>query len=181
MISAAVKQHKENHKNVGNVARLPGLFMYYVIGTIHALSLQLWNMVTSLNPFDTFTTSNPSIREKKRSVSWKYLAPVVEAKSILKAVSKESRHAKLNGLLVSLLSFALEKQYIELIQQECMPSEIQSTINVVRPVHLAGGLALRGKCIGNSIGAFVTRCLSTQSILATSYHVFAAFPTTFTE
>lgn len=154
MVIAIMEKEKRKMKSISIASRLAALFMFNVVGTIYALSMQFWNMFTSPpNPFETFTKKS-NVGVTPRSISWKYLASVKEAKSVLKTVSKETRHATLNDMFVSILSSALEKQYHKLQDHEDIHDAIQSTINVVCPVHLSGGL--RGKSIGNSIGAFVT-------------------------
>lgn len=146
------KQRKAKHTSIAS--RLIAWFAYYIIGTIYALSVQFWNMFTSPpNPFDAFTKKS-STGVKPRSVSWKYLTSVNEAKSVLNVVSGEAMHATLNDLFVSILSSALEKQYRELREHKCIVDAFQSTLNIVCPVHLPGNS--HNKSIGNTIGAFVT-------------------------
>ena len=149
----ALEKYKMHAQNVGVLHRLVGLVMYYVFGSIFALSLQLWNMFTSTNPFDEFI-KDPKDKDNKRSVSWKYLATIDDAKSVTKSISSD---LKLNDLFIALLSSALEKQYQELKAKSDVSktsSKCPSSVRVVVPVHLTGAI-LPGQTIGNKIGAFV--------------------------
>ncbi|KAL7549425.1 hypothetical protein ACHAWF_012696 [Thalassiosira exigua] len=149
----AVEKYKAQARKMGLVQKVLGLVMYYVFGSIYALSLQAWNMMTSTpNPFDQFI--NDKENKSKRSVSWKYLASIEEAKSVARMIS---RRTKLNDLFAALLSSALERQYKDLNAKSETPktsSKCPSSVNVVVPVHLQGSV-LPGQQIGNKIGAFV--------------------------
>lgn len=124
---------------------IAGIILYYIVGTIKALSSQLWNMATSSNPFDELIDNEKQC--KTRSIAWKKLADIDDAKALVKRIETK---ATLNDLFVTLLSAALEKQY-----EEFKPNSYPSSVNIVIPVHLSGGLSLPGESIGNKIGAFV--------------------------
>jgi hypothetical protein len=83
------------------------------------------------------------------------LTSVDEAKSTLKAVS--SKHITLNALFVSILSSALEKQYRALNEHNIISQDLQSTVSIVCPVNLRGGIILPDGKIGNEIGAFAMK------------------------
>lgn len=153
-LQSALDKQTSLMKRAGLISRLLTWLMYYIVGSIYALSVQFWNMITSSNPFDIFAIGS-RMQERKRSVAWRYLASVQEAKSTLKANSRLPKHATLNDLFVSILSRALEKQY-QVLQNSSSPKQTQPTVNIVCPVHLSGGVGPPGRCIGNSIGAFVT-------------------------
>ena len=140
-------------QKVGSIQRLVCLFMYYAIGSIYAISLQLWNMIFSSNPFEVFTKNLPDT-ENKSSVDWAYLADIEDAKNVAKSVS---RHTKLNDLFVALLGAALERQYQDLKEKSNASREIcfkpPSSVNIVVPVSLR---RYPWEEIGNNIGAFVT-------------------------
>ena len=153
-LQRAMDKKKSLIKSKGFISRFLTWTMYFIVGSIYALSVQFWNMITSSNPFDIFKTSSRTL-EKKRSVAWKYLASVQEAKSTLKANCRLPKRVTLNDLFVSLLSKALEKQY-QILQDSSIPTKTQPTVNIVCPVYLKGGASLTSRCIGNSIGAFVT-------------------------
>jgi hypothetical protein len=154
MIFNAIRKKNRLLKHAGIASRLSSFIRYYFCGSIYALSKQFWNMTVSTNPFEIFSVSS-TVGKKKRSVAWKYLATVQEAKATLKAISSLTKHATLNDLFVSLLSSALEKQYSELSDYYSISYKIQPSVNIVCPVHLDGGV-LPDNGIGNSIGAFVT-------------------------
>lgn len=149
----AVEKYKLHAKKMGAIKVAGGFFLYYVLGSIIALSRQLWNMLTSTNPFDEFTSKEAKGRGNERSVCWKSLASVDDAKSVAKAISKST---KLNDLFVALLGKALERQYQELKANAGQPtSRCQNYINIAVTAHLTGAI-LPGQDIGNKIGAFVT-------------------------
>ena len=157
MILDAIKKHKMQSEKDALFLRIIslviGFIVYYIFGTVKAISIQLWNMMTSSNPFDEFT-KNPADQGATRSVSWKHLAPLDEAKSVMKSISNRST---LNDLFVTVLGSAIQKQYEELKSndKDSKPTKCPSTVNIVIPVHLAGGVILPGHSIGNKIGAFV--------------------------
>jgi len=153
----ALDKYKKNSKKVGMVLRLVGLVVYYVFGSMFAASHQLRNMLTSTNPFDVFI-KDAGEEDNERSLSWKCLTTVDDAKSVTRSVSKQ---IKLNDLFVALLSSALERRYQELKDDDSYASKstysgkCPSYVNVVVPVHLTGSI-LPGQPIGNKIGAFVS-------------------------
>ncbi len=130
------------------VTLIVGIIWYHIVGSIKALSAQLWNMFTSSNPFHDVVVNDERYKKRsKRSIAWKKLADVNDAKELVKRLETK---ATLNDLFVTLLSVALEKQY-----EEFKPKSYPSSVNIVIPVHLSGGLTLPGESIGNKIGAFV--------------------------
>ncbi|KAL7541701.1 hypothetical protein ACHAXR_011146 [Thalassiosira sp. AJA248-18] len=151
MMNDEVEKYKQHAKNVGPLHRLFGLVMYYVFGSIFALTLQLWNMLTSTNPFDEFTNDTKDM-ENNRSVAWKYLATIDDAKFLTKCISKNT---KLNDLFVALLGSALERQYKDLKAKSdsSKMSRCPPSVNVVVPVSLR---LYPWEAIGNKIGCFVT-------------------------
>ncbi|KAL9190638.1 hypothetical protein ACHAXT_000344 [Thalassiosira profunda] len=153
MMIDALEEYKLRAKKVGLLQKLTGYILYYVVGSIYALSLQFWGMLTSRNPFDVFTAA-PRDKIGKRSVAWKHLAPVDECKSVAKSISKQT---KLNDLFVALLGSALERQYTELMDNSGVstPTKLPPTVNIVVTAHLTGSI-LPWQSIGNRIGAFVT-------------------------
>lgn len=157
MILDAVGKHKLHAKKIGffhsATSLVIGVLVYWVFGSIVALSAQFLNMMVSSNPFDEFAVVESHENDTNpRSVAWKKLTTVQEAKSVVRSLSI---YVKLNDLFVTLLGRALERQYSELKANGGDDVKCPSTINIVVPVHLTGGVILPHQSIGNKIGAFV--------------------------
>jgi hypothetical protein len=152
IMSDAIQKHRAHARNINAFKKIFRFVMYYIFGSAVALALQIWNMLTLTNPFDEFT-NDKELKESTRSVSWKFLTTVEEAKSVTKAISNQTC---LNDLFVALLVSALERQYKELKSKSAISwSKGPSSVGVVVPVHLTGTI-LPGQSIGNNIGAFVS-------------------------
>lgn len=151
IMSAAIQKHEAHVRNICALKRIVRFVVYYIFGSIVALSLQIWNMLTLTNPFDEFAKERDP-KENTRSVSWKFLTTVEEAKSVTKAISNQTC---LNDLFVALLGSALERQYQELKTSSISSTKGPSSVGIVVPVHLAGTI-LPGQSISNNIGAFVS-------------------------
>ena len=151
LMSEAIQEHRARARNISTLKRIAWHVMYYVFGSVVALSRQIWMMLTMTNPFDKFT-NDKDLRESTRSVSWKVLSTVEDAKSVTKAISSQTC---LNDLFVSLLGSALERQYQELNAKSTISCKGPSSVGIVIPVHLTGSI-LPGQSIGNDIGAFVS-------------------------
>ncbi len=148
----AMQKRRTHASSICAFKRTLWFVMYYVIGSFVAISLQVWNMLTLTNPFDEFTKDEEP-KESTRSVSWKFLTTVDEAKSVTKSISGQTC---LNDLFVALLGSALEKQHQELqAKSSSSLSKVPSYIGVVVTVHLIGSI-LPGQSISNNIGAFVS-------------------------
>eukprot|EP00984_Skeletonema_dohrnii_P014945 scaffold6400_cov143-Skeletonema_dohrnii-CCMP3373.AAC.3 len=143
-----IETHKQRILRTSFIRRalsfIVGSLTYYVFGSIVALTLQAWNMIVSSNPFEEFMKRGSCA---ERSVSWKYLASVEDAKRVTKSIKKG---AKLNDLFVACLTSAIERQY------ECLSRNNRDTtsVNLIVTTHLRGGIILPGESIGNKIGAF---------------------------
>ena len=127
-----------------------GSLTYYIFGSIVALTLQAWNMVVSSNPFEKFMKKGSS---SERSVSWKYLASVEDAKRVTKSIKKG---AKLNDLFVACLTSAIERQYDSISKSNNISTKSKdpTSVNLIVTTHLKGGIILPSESIGNKIGAF---------------------------
>ena len=148
-----VDKYKTQVKKMGVIKRLVGFILYYVLGSVVAITQQLYNMLTSVNPFNAVTDTNIE-SVGKRSVCWKYLAKVDDAKAVAKTIG---HHTKLNDLFVALLGRALEKQYQLLeAKSETKPTKCPSSVNIVVTAHLTGSI-LPNQSISNKVGAFVSR------------------------
>lgn len=150
----AVDKYKTQVKKMGMIKRLVGYVMYYLLGSIIAIFQQVWNMITSVNPFNAVIDTNNIESVGKRSVCWKYLAKVEDAKAVARTIG---HHTKLNDLFIALLGRALEKQYQQLeAKSETKPVKCPSSISIVITAHLTGSI-LPGQSISNKVGAFVSR------------------------
>jgi len=150
-----IETHKQRILRTSFIRRalsfIIGSVTYYIFGSIIALTLQAWNMAFSSNPFEEFMK-----RESydKRSVSWKYLASVEDAKRVTKSIKKG---AKLNDLFVACLTSAIERQYESISRnKKCLGNKRRGpkSVNLIVTTHLRGGIILPGESIGNKIGAF---------------------------
>jgi hypothetical protein len=119
---------------------------------LHHLHLLLF---TPDNPFDSLKELLPP--SKGRTVSWCDAAPLDEVRQV--AHSMGSR-VTVNDVMVSCVTYAVARQleqhrrYLEAVFPNKEIKQTHSTINVVIPVHLGGGVMLPGQSIGNNIGAF---------------------------
>ena len=152
----AVEAHKQRLLRTSFITRvlsfIVGSLTYYVIGSIIALTLQAWNMVVSSNPFEYFMKRSS---DAKRSVSWKYLATLDDAKRVTKSVKKG---AKLNDLFVACLTAAIQRQH-ESLRATVADKKMKAptSFNLVVTTHLRGGLVMPNESLGNKIGAFAVK------------------------
>lgn len=151
----AVETHKQRILRTSFMRRalffVIGSITYYIFGSIIALTLQAWNMIFSSNPFEEFMKREPCA---ERSVSWKYLASVEDAKRVTKSIKKG---AKLNDLFVACLTSAIERQYESISKSSNRVDNKRkspTSVNLIVTTHLRGGIILPGESIGNKIGAF---------------------------
>ena len=126
--------------------------LYYVLGGIWAVALQLWRMAFSINPFDDIMKQSPS-KPRHRSICWRHLGSIEEIKGVTKAISQGTT---LNDLAVSLVTAAIRMQLEIHNQTGENKIALPDTVNVAIPVHLHRGIIHPGNEIGNKIGAFVT-------------------------
>ena len=150
----AVETHKQRLLRTSFMTRalsfLVGSLTYYVFGSIVVIILQAWNMVVSSNPFEGMVKRGS---DTERSVSWKYLASVNDAKQVTKSIKKG---AKLNDLFVACLTSAIERQYEKLSRGKGTDNKRKgpTSVNLIVTTHLKGGIIMPGESIGNKIGAF---------------------------
>lgn len=161
---AEMKKRRKNFKGLSIVERgfvLVKILYFYIFGSLKALALQFWRMATSVNPFDAVMSQSKTPRGL-RATTWRTAMPVEELKIVAKSISPT---ATLNDIFTSCVAAALRKQLEEhknaqarqetqLVDQKAK-IEIPDFVNVVVPVHLAGGVLLPGQSLGNKIGAFV--------------------------
>lgn len=136
--------------------------IWLVFGSLKALTNQAYlQLSTRLNPF--LLALNMSEEEARkfspgRSVSWCDVAPISEVKDVAKTIGGSK--ATINDVFVSCVSAAVSRQLKELQMIHntgVVRKYSQQNINVVIPVHLAGGIIPPGRGIGNLIGAFVSK------------------------
>jgi hypothetical protein len=148
---------------------LQKIVLYWIIGSIRALCRHFYLILISKNPFDEIIllyqerepTTNVDIVEEPgyniRSVSWCDAAPIDQVKQVARTILPYS--ATLNDVFVACVAYAVLRQLEE--HQEILgitdKSSLPKDINVVVPMHLAGGVLLPGESVGNRIGAFVAR------------------------
>lgn len=152
----AIEAHKQRLLRTSFISRLLSLLVgsltYYVFGSIVALTLQAWNMAVSSNLFEDFMRKGSGA---ERSVSWRYLTSVQDAKRVTKSIKKG---VKLNDLFVACLTSAIEKQYDCLSGKDAAKKmNLPTSVNLVVTTHLRGGIILPNESVGNKIGAFVVR------------------------
>lgn len=121
------------------------ILCYYLMGSIIALSLQFWRLLTSINPFANLTKQSGT--GGRRTVAWKYLAPMDEIKKVIKCIDPS---ITVNDLGVFLTCAAVSRRIAQL------DTTIPPSVNITIPVHTRGGVLLPGQSLGNHIGAFVT-------------------------
>lgn len=155
-VAALAKARKERSKCESILHYIRGFFkrlLFYTVGTVIALSLQAWRTVVSVNPFDHVMQHN---EEMGRTTEWRHADSVTEVKMVAKRVSKS---ATVNDVFVACISSALYRQLEEHKRTMAASGKVlrvPKNINVVIPVHLTGGILLKGQSLGNKIGAFVT-------------------------
>jgi hypothetical protein len=148
---------------------LKKLVVYWIIGSIRALFRHFYLILISKNPFDEIillyqerepTTNVVTVEEPGyniRSVSWCDAAPIDQVKQVARSILPYS--ATLNDVFVACVAYAVLRQLEE--HQEILgindKYSLPKDINVVVPMHLAGGVLLPGESVGNRIGAFVAR------------------------
>lgn len=164
-INEELRRRKNSKKNLSFLQKLK-LFIqrmiWFVFGSLKALTNQAYlQLSTRKNPF--LLALNMSEEEARkfspgRSVSWCDVAPISEVKDIAKTIGGSK--ATINDVFVSCVSAAISRQLKELQKvhnTEKTRKDPQQNINVVIPVHLAGGIIPPGRGVGNLIGAFVAK------------------------
>jgi len=82
---AKLKRMKQSKNFWETLGRLFQYLMYMLLGSLTALSLQFWRMMTATSPFDDVIKKS-SLPPGTRSVTWRYISSVNEVKVIAKAV-----------------------------------------------------------------------------------------------
>ena len=125
-------------------------FFWFWTGSMQAWLYQLrliWN--TPNHPFAIVKQKSPP--STGRNVSWCEVTTVDEVKSIASAFGK---NVTVNDIWVSCATYAVAQQLQEHKKTFGLTDADHTTINVVIPVHLQGGILLPGQSLGNRIGAF---------------------------
>ena len=176
MIKAEIKRRKDKVKGLSFLRRLLRSLqklIWFLLGSIQSMMHQtylLWT--TPRNPFEEALGDTvkemQAIAGSGRSISWCDAAPLDEAKAVARSVGPR---VTVNDVFVSCVSAAVTRQLEEhreraAVMKEAATGQSQeievvhpakSTINVVVPVHLMGGIIPEGHSVGNKIGAFVAR------------------------
>ena len=176
MIKAEIKRRKAKVKELSFLRRLLRSLqklIWFLLGSIQSMVHQtylLWT--TPQNPFEEAMGNTlkemQAIAGSGRSISWCDAAPLDEAKAVARAVGSK---VTVNDVFVSCVSAAVTRQLEEHRERAAVLREAatghsqeievmhpaKSSINVVVPVHLMGGIIPEGHSVGNKIGAFVAR------------------------
>jgi len=176
MIKAEIKRRKAKSKELSFLRRLLRSLqklIWFFLGSIQSMAHQthlLWT--TPRNPFEE--ALGDALKEMQamagsgRSISWCDAAPLDEAKAVARAVGPK---VTVNDVFVSCVSAAVTRQLEEHRERASVMKEVatgqseetevvhpaKSSINIVVPVHLMGGILPEGTSVGNKIGAFVAR------------------------
>lgn len=176
MIKAEIKRRKDKVKELPFLRcllRSLQKLIWFLLGSIQSMMHQaylLWT--TPRNPFEE--AMGDTVKEMQaiagsgRSISWCDAAPLDEAKAVARSVGPK---VTVNDVFVSCVSAAVTRQLEEHRERAAVMKEAaighsqeievvhpaKSTINVVVPVHLMGGIIPEGHSVGNKIGAFVAR------------------------
>jgi hypothetical protein len=104
------------------------------------------------------TTATATAATKgRRTVSWCDAAPLDQVKQVAHFFGPR---VTVNDVIVSCVTHAIarqleqHRQHLRAVHHHVPDQRTHSTINVVIPVHLGGGVLLPGQSVGNNIGAF---------------------------
>jgi hypothetical protein len=138
------------------LARFCKRLAWFCYGSIQAMLHYLYLLLfTPDSPFDSLRELLPP--SKGRTVSWCDAAPLDQVKQVAHSMGPR---VTVNDVMVSCVTYAVARQleqhrrYLETVFPNKGIQQTHSTINVVIPVHLGGGVLLPGQAVGNNIGAF---------------------------
>lgn len=176
MIKTEIKRRKAKVKELSFLRRLLRSLqklIWFLLGSIQSMVHQTYLLWTTPRiPFEEALgdalKEMQAIAGSGRSISWCDAAPLGEAKAVARSVGARDT---VNDVFVSCVSAAVTRQLEEhreraAVMKEAATGQSQemevvhpakSTINVVVPVHLMGGIIPEGHSVGNKIGAFVAR------------------------
>lgn len=141
--------YAKQSKSTSLLSAIGHFFFYFVIGSLWALSYQIWLMITSSNPFDEIILKS-KISSGTRSTSWRVIDEVDKVNRIAKSVASQ---ATINDVLVSCVTSAIYKQLIH--HRRSLAVTIPSHTNIVIPVHLPTSSKIFE--MRNRIGGFVAK------------------------
>jgi hypothetical protein len=141
---------------VQKLSRFLKRLAWFCYGSMQAMVHHVYLLLfTPDNPFESLKEMLPSISEG-RTVSWCDAAPLDQVKQVAHFFGPR---VTVNDVIVSCVTYAVSRQleqhhqHLKAIDKE-VRERTHSTINVVIPVHLGGGVLLPGQSVGNNIGAF---------------------------
>jgi hypothetical protein len=136
---------------------------WFCHGSVKAMWHHMYLLLfTPNNPFDSLKQfllpTNITTTTGRRTVSWCDAAPLDQVKQVAHFFGPR---VTVNDVIVSCVTYAVaqqleqHRQHLEAVVANQVPEKRKhSTINVVIPVHLGGGVLLPGQPVGNNIGAF---------------------------
>lgn len=162
LIKAEIQKRKNKIKNMKwwkKLFKLVQKILWLLFGSLDVLVRHMYLVATTRqNPFLEVLQKNSSKDLAcGKSISWCDVAPVEEVKMIAKKLGGKS--VTVNDIFVSCVSAAIARQLAEHRSNnlKLKNGTIPKQMNVVIPVHLAGGIIPPGSGVGNLIGAFVTQ------------------------
>lgn len=170
MIENEIQKRRNRVKNMDwwkKVLKFIQKLIWFLFGSIQASLRHFYLVVTTpTNPFlDALGFKSSDELVIGRSISWCNVAPVEEVKMVAKKLGGKS--TTVNDVFVSCVSAAIARQLQEhQSKQHLSSNDLESLqtrkkclkkMNVVIPVHLAGGILPPGRGVGNFIGAFVAK------------------------
>lgn len=154
------------------------LFLYYWCwGSIKAVAYQIHlyfhsTFLSSPNPWTALQKGAAAATNEAgqvRTLSWVQIATVQEAKQVADFFTKqhknESKRQKMtiNDIFCSCVTGATAKLMAYHRQKQDNPDLVLPHLNLVIPVHMAGGVMLPGSPLGNKIGAMVNQVPAEKS------------------
>lgn len=182
-IRGELKRRKRNASErtfLRRLARMLKLFLWFAFGSIRAMGYQGYLLLTSRargNPFGKVYELSSKAGDPTcgRSISWCDAAPLDEVKAVAKAVGGD---VTVNDVFVSCVAKAVARQIAAHRERFSAPDRADadegpiipttSSIDVVVPVHLGGGILPPGASVGNNIGAFSVRVPGEETTTTTT-------------
>ena len=173
-VKSELQRRRGSRTFLQKLARYLKTLLWLCFGSTRAVLNHVYLLLfTPSNPFEDLEsllqTSNATVG---RTVSWCDAAPLVECKRVARSMGPS---VTVNDVMVSCVTYAVAKQLEQHRQRlaatapdNTTAQKQHSTINVVIPVHLGGGVLLPGQSVGNNIGAFCASVPGEQECSAAS-------------
>jgi diacylglycerol O-acyltransferase / wax synthase len=167
LIEEKVKEFRKRKRSWWN--RLQIFLYYWCWGSIKALGYQLYLYYYSIfmsppNPWKLLQQASlGGMDGQVRTLSWVEIASVEEVKEVadyftkLHPNSSKRQKMTINDIFCSCITGATAKLMEFHRQEQGNPDLVLPHLNLVIPVHLAGGIMLPGSPLGNKIGALVNQ------------------------